>query len=260
MNIWVFPKIGLPQNGWFIMENPIKMDDLGGTTIFGNTHFMFYLSCGQKKGLRKPWGQKKRRPLVISNLTSLELRVLHPGLPTQSIEMKKNAPEDIRINLRNILGENWELWWHKNPISEYLLRKYVDPTIICKTPSQFRCLGKLAMQNHTLFTTSICSSPWRPDGSVGEQFFDMEKIPASPRGSCLTLVPLDPKIHQEPQGWTRNRDSIHEELPCFIVSIFIRACIEMNWKQLQYNPWKILPTLSQTMLKCSRLFIKCTIK
>ena len=22
--IWVFPKIGVPQNGWFIMENPIK--------------------------------------------------------------------------------------------------------------------------------------------------------------------------------------------------------------------------------------------
>ena len=26
--IWVFPKIGVPQNGWFIMEIPIKMDDL----------------------------------------------------------------------------------------------------------------------------------------------------------------------------------------------------------------------------------------
>ena len=28
-NIWVFPKIMVPQNGWLIKENPIKMDDLG---------------------------------------------------------------------------------------------------------------------------------------------------------------------------------------------------------------------------------------
>ena len=35
---WVFPKIGVPQNGWFIIENSIKMYDLGGKpTIFGNT-------------------------------------------------------------------------------------------------------------------------------------------------------------------------------------------------------------------------------
>ena len=27
--IWVFPKIVVPQNGWFTMENPIRMDDLG---------------------------------------------------------------------------------------------------------------------------------------------------------------------------------------------------------------------------------------
>ena len=26
---WVFPKIRVPENRWFIVENPIKMDDLG---------------------------------------------------------------------------------------------------------------------------------------------------------------------------------------------------------------------------------------
>ena len=35
-SIWVFPKIGVPQNGWFLMENTIKMDDLG-VALFSET-------------------------------------------------------------------------------------------------------------------------------------------------------------------------------------------------------------------------------
>jgi len=50
--IWVFPKIRVPQNGWFNMENPIKMDDLGGKpTIFGNTHISQYSRNHQSKSI-----------------------------------------------------------------------------------------------------------------------------------------------------------------------------------------------------------------
>ena len=40
---WVFPTIGVPQNGWFVVCNgkPYKNGWLGGTTIFGNIQIKF---------------------------------------------------------------------------------------------------------------------------------------------------------------------------------------------------------------------------
>ena len=41
MNIWVFPKIEVPQNGWFLMENPIKMDGCRVPPFWKHLYFLF---------------------------------------------------------------------------------------------------------------------------------------------------------------------------------------------------------------------------
>ena len=64
--IWVFLKIGVPQNRWFIVETPIKMDDLEVyAPIFGNTH----MSCsnhGSGKWRDKPLIFRKWHPFSTS--------------------------------------------------------------------------------------------------------------------------------------------------------------------------------------------------
>ena len=53
--IWVFPKIGVPQNGWFIIENPIKMDDFGGKNpLFSETPIWQQKSCWKTRELVFP--------------------------------------------------------------------------------------------------------------------------------------------------------------------------------------------------------------
>ena len=39
--IWVFLKMGIPQNGWVIMENRWMIWGYRGTIIFGNTHIQY---------------------------------------------------------------------------------------------------------------------------------------------------------------------------------------------------------------------------
>ena len=62
--IWMFPKIGVPKmDGLYIMENPIKMDDLGVALFleFGNTHIYIYLYA--------PETESKKAPTITGRLT-----------------------------------------------------------------------------------------------------------------------------------------------------------------------------------------------
>ena len=56
--MWVFPKIMVPQNGWFIMEIPIKMDVLGGKPHYFRKHPYITPWC-----FFRPWA-----PQVVSDI------------------------------------------------------------------------------------------------------------------------------------------------------------------------------------------------
>ena len=88
---WGFPKIRVPQNGWFIMENLIKMDDLGGKpTIFGNIQ-MFPESVHHRlSDCQMPPGCR-----MLATQTCSSSRIL--ALPTNGVE--NSCTREMRSSL-----------------------------------------------------------------------------------------------------------------------------------------------------------------
>ena len=112
-----FQKMGVgPENGCFIMENPIKMGWFGGTPIFGNTHLLpNRLQLGVQvapEGMMSPSWQAE-----MTSVSSIKQKYLKTSMDPIAESNESNAQlnfgENVLVEL--LWRPPWDSWWMLPP-------------------------------------------------------------------------------------------------------------------------------------------------